>query len=214
MLLVRLDEPSVVIEPMHGVVVIVLPGAGTPTSGLMPALFISVAPSGIAPPSSLRVPGVPGIGDAVPADETTPVDGKGQPVVEPMPPPSNDEVMPDVPDSPSVVVPDNAPPVIAPDTAPPANVPEAALPIIPVEDELVPRQLAVGVVGPNGAGPTPPGLISVAPNGMPVGRVGEVAPAMPSGEVIPIPGIAIPLCARPASHPKRIRAAAMNNRRI
>src|ERR1700752_2803813 len=94
--IVRLDELSVVVEPMQGVMAVL--GAGTPTRGLMPALFISVAPSGIAPPSSLNVPGVPGIADAVPADETTPIDGKGQPVVEPMPPPSNEEVMPAVPD--------------------------------------------------------------------------------------------------------------------
>lgn len=126
-------EPKVVEEPIQGETAVL--GAVTPINGLRPALLVAVEPRGITPPSSLVVPIVPGIGDAVPAEETTADDGKGQPPetdAEPMPPPSNDEVVPPAAASPVFDVPVTAPPVVAPETAPAAIVPIDALPIIPV----------------------------------------------------------------------------------
>jgi hypothetical protein len=88
--------------------------------------------------------------------------------------------------------------------------------IIPEEDEPVPvpRQLAVGVVGPTGAGPKPPGLISVAPIGIPVGRLDEVEPGRPSGDVIPMLGVVVTVCAKPTPQLTITATPAMNNRRI
>jgi hypothetical protein len=191
-------NPLVIVEPTHGVAVML--GAGTPINELTPPLSISVAPRGIAPPLRPNVALAPGIdsGEAIPADETTPDDGKAQPfevVAEPMPPPpSNDDVVP--------VVPEAVPPVIPVED-----------PAIPVEDEVL-TQVVVLDVGPIGAGPMPPGSIAIAPSGIPVERPGDVEPGMPSGDVAPSPGVVMTLCARPASQLKRSTTAAMNNRRI
>jgi hypothetical protein len=200
-------KPLVIVEvePIHGV--IVTAGAPVPINGLTPALNISVEPRGIVPPSSLVVPIVPGLdsGDAVPVDKTTPDGGDTQPLegtIEPMPPPSND-VVPVAPVTPvAPVIP--VVPVIP-------IVPDAAPPVTP-EEEVVAMQPELLDVGPIGVGPKPPGLISVAPSGIPVGRPDEVVPGMPSGDVSPMLGMAV--CAKPASQLKRTATAAMNNRRI
>jgi hypothetical protein len=190
-------NPLVMVEPTHGVAVML--GAGMPISGLTPPLSISVAPSGMAPLPRFDVALAPWIdsGEAVPADETTPDDGKEQPFevdAEAAPPPSNVEVIPVVPD----VIP---------------VVPKAAPPVIPVEDEVLATQVVLLDIGPIGVGPMPPGSISVAPNGIPVGEP-EVEPGIPSGDVSPMPGVLVTLCVRPASQLKRTTAAAMINRRI
>jgi hypothetical protein len=44
-------------------------------------------------------------------------------------------------------------------------------------------------VGSNGAGLNPPGESEVAPNGIPTGPTGDVAPGIPSGDVSPIAGL-------------------------
>jgi hypothetical protein len=196
-------KPLVVVEPIHGVTATL--GAGMPINGLTPALFISVAPRGITPPSSLAVEFASGFesGDAVPNGETTPDDGTEQPLedVIPVPPPSNDDVVP--------VVPETAP---VPDAAPPA-IPDEVVPI-PVEDEVLPTQPELLDIGPIGVGPMPPGSIEVAPSGIPVGEGDDVEPRVPSGDVAPSPGVVMTLCAKPGSQPKRIAVATMNNRRI
>jgi hypothetical protein len=202
----ELPAPVVIVEPTHGVVLLL--GAGIPINGLMPALLISVAPRGTTPPLSLVVTLAPGFdsGEAIPTDETAPDEESEQlleavtdPMPDPMPPPSNDDVVPRVPD--------------------------AIPPAIPDEDESIPAQLELLNVlevlkllepldvGPIGIGPKPPGLISVAPSGIPV-AVLEVEPRMPSGDVPPIPGVVMRLCAKPTWQLKRIAVAAMNNRLI
>jgi hypothetical protein len=191
-------NPLVIVEPAHGVAVML--GAGTPINELMPPLLISVAPRGIAPPLRPNVALAPGFdsGEAAPADETTPDDGKEQlfeAVAEPVPPPSNDDVVP--------IVPEAVPPIIPVED-----------PVIPIEDEVPPTQLELLDIGPIGVGPMPPGSIAVAPSGIPVGEAGEVEPGIPSGDVSPMLGVFVRLCVRPASQLKRTTAAAMNNRCI
>jgi hypothetical protein len=191
------NNPLVMVEPMHGVAVML--GAGTPINELTPPPSSSVAPSGIAPPPRFNVALAPGVdsGEAVPVDETTPDDGAEQlleVVADTMPPPSNDDDAP--------VVPTVAPPAIP--------VEEPAIP----EDEVVPMQLELLDIGPMGVGPMPPGSISVAPSGIPVGEPEEVEPGIPSGDVSPMPGVVVTLCVRPASELQRSTTAAMNNRRI
>jgi len=198
-------KPLVVVEPIHGVTATL--GAGIPINGLTPALFMSVAPRGITPPSSLAVELASGFesGDAVPNGETTPDDGSEQPLEDaiPVPPPSNDDVVP--------VVPEAAP---VPDAAPPAIPDEDEVVPIPVEDEVLPTQPELLDIGPIGVGPMPPGSIEVAPSGIPVGEGDGVEPRVPSGDVAPSPGVVMTLCARPASQLKKSMTAAMNNRRI
>jgi hypothetical protein len=179
------------VVPTHGVAVML--GAGTPINELTPPLSSSVAPSGIAPPPRFDVALAPGLdsGEAVPVDETTPDDGAEQlleVVADAMPPPSNDDVVPVVP-------------IVAP-------------PAIPVDEEVVPTQLELLDTGPMGVGPMPPGSISVAPSGIPVGEPDEVEPGIPSGDVSPMPGVVVTLCVRPASELQSSTTAAMNNRRI
>jgi hypothetical protein len=186
--------PVVIVEPTHGVVVVL--GAGIPINGLTPPLSISVAPRGIVPPLRLVMVPVPGVesGDAVPLDEAVPDDGRVQPleVVDPAPPPSNVEVVP-----------------LIPDAAPPATPDEDG------ENPAQPKLLELlEPLGPIGIGPRPPGSIEVAPSGIPVWRGEDVEPRVPSGEVAPIPGVVVTLCAKPTSQLKRIAVAAMNNRLI
>jgi hypothetical protein len=153
----------------------------------------------MAPLPRFDVALAPGVdsGEAVPVDETTPDDGKEQlleVLTEAMPPPSNDDVVP--------IVPDAAPPAIPVED-----------PAIPMEDEVLPTQLELLDIGPIGVGPMPPGSIAVAPSGIPVGEP-EMEPGIPSGDVSPMPGVFVMLCVRPASQLKRTMTAAMNNRRI
>jgi hypothetical protein len=198
-------NPLLMVEPIHGVTATL--GAGMPINGLIPTLFISVAPRGITPPSSLAVEFASGFesGDAVPNGETTPDDAEEQlfeVVAEAVPPPSNDDVVP--------VVPMAAPPAIP---AEPAAMPVEE-PAIPIEEEVVPMQLELLDIGPMGVGPMPPGSISVAPSGIPVGEPDAVEPGIPSGDVSPMLGVFVMLCVRPASELHRSTTAAMNNRRI
>lgn len=150
--------PVVIVEPTHGVVAML--GAEEPINGLTPRLLISVEPRGIAPLSV--VAGAAGFdsGEAVPADETVPDVGVEHPLevdADPMPPPSNDEVVPRVADAALPAIPELS------------AIPE--LPAIPEEDEATPTQpellelLDIGLIG---VGPKPPGLSSVAPSGIPV----------------------------------------------
>jgi hypothetical protein len=159
-------KPLVIVEPTHGVAVML--GAGMPINELMPPLLISVEPRGIAPPLRPNVALAPGFdsGEAVPADETTPDDGREQLLEDaaPVPPPSNVDAVPDI-----------------------------ALPAIPVEDEMLPTQLELLDIGPIGVGPMPPGSIAVAPSGIPAGEAGEVEPRTPSGDVSPILGVFVRL---------------------
>ena len=154
---------------------VVLLGAGRGTSGLTPPLSSSVAPSGIVPPLSVdeTVPGFDS-GEAVPLE--------GDPAV------AQPDVVPVIPAVPI----DPIDPAAA--TPPPSKVEPVPIvdvvPIIPDEPEYpVPAkpQLSPGVVA------KPPGLISVAPSGSPVGLdpVAALAPGVPSGDVIPIPGATV-----------------------
>jgi hypothetical protein len=63
----------------------------------------------------------------------------------------------------------------------------------PIAPELNPEGIAPALehellvaVGSNGAGLSPPGESAVAPNGIPTGPTGEVAPGIPRGDVDPI----------------------------
>jgi hypothetical protein len=66
---VLIDPAGVIVELAHGVV---LPELGMVISGLMPALSISVAPSGMVPPLSVKLEVDPGVdsGDAVPLGDS------------------------------------------------------------------------------------------------------------------------------------------------
>jgi hypothetical protein len=200
-LVARLDEDSVpVAEPMHGVTVVL--GAGMPINWLTPPLSSSVAPRGIVPPLRAVAALVPGgdSGDASPV-ETTAGDVDVQPlesVPEPMPPPSNGELIPVDPDVPATVVLEDVEEVDMEE-----------------EDvEVVPTQLVLFDIGPIGVGPIPPGSISVAPSGIPVGEPDAAEPGIPSGDVNPMPGAFVVLWATQASQPKARTTAAMINRRI
>jgi hypothetical protein len=161
-----------------GVVVVVLLGAGTVIGGLTPPLPSSLAPSGIVPPLR-EVPAVPGMdsGEAVPLVETAPDDAQTDanpaeplvpvpaiPPVDPLlsPPPSKVDTVPIVDDAPAV-----------PDS--------------PAADVDIPAGIVAQPV--TGAGLMPPGLISVAPSGTPLGLlpVGATPPMVPNGEVAPSP---------------------------
>ena len=70
---------------------------------------------------------------------------------------------------------------------------------------------------PDGSGLRPPVASPVAPIGMPAGAT-DGLPAMPNGEVAPIPGVGLPIpptCARTGLQPKSAASiAAFNARRI
>ena len=164
---------------------------GTVINGLTPALLISVEPSGIAPPFKVKFEFVPIVesGDAVPVDVAVltdpPCDAQSEVVAEPNPPPSKVEPMVDV-----EPMPDPFNPVV------PEDVPELAVNPLALQFE-------------SGAGLKPPGSISVAPKGIPVGLfdpLGALEPGTPSGDVAPMPGLVITLCAWAAPQPSRIAA--------
>ena len=178
-----------VVAPAHdGTKLLVI---GTVINGLTPALSISVEPSGIAPPFSVKFELVPIVesGDAVPVDVAVLIDAPGDPqtefIVEPNPPPSKVEPMPGVD-----AIPDPLNPVM------PEDIPELAVNPLVLQFE-------------SGAGLKPPGSISVAPRGIPVGLfdpLGTLEPGTPSGDVAPIPGMVIVFCAWAAPQPNRIAA--------
>jgi hypothetical protein len=175
-------EGPVVIELGHGLLKLL--GGEMPIIGLTPVLLTSVEPSGMAPPSSLKLVPVPVVdnGEAVPVADTV------------------EDAQPDI---------EVADPVVPP----PSNVE-----LVPVVDvELMPVVVGMAPLLPDvtdtgdpvdGHGLKPPGSISVAPMGMPVpldavepsGRpvldaVEPPEPGTPSGDVAPIPGVTIVLCA-------------------
>jgi hypothetical protein len=178
-----------VVAPAHdGTKLLVI---GTVINGLTPALLISVEPSGIAPPFSVKFELVPIVesGDAVPVDVAVLTDAPGdaqiEVIVEPNPPPSKVEPMPGVD-----AIPDPLNPVM------PEDIPELAVNPLVLQFE-------------SGAGLKPPGSISVAPSGIPVGLfdpVGALEPGTPSGDVAPMPPLVIGLCAWAAPPPNMITA--------
>jgi hypothetical protein len=179
-----------------GVVRGIAMGGVSPTGGgvgLRPPLPSSVEPSGIGPPLSLNWEPVVVVvsGEAVPFEES-----------------GCNEAQPDI---------DMADPFAA---MPPPSKVEVARMIVPV----VPAALIAYPPEPGarmpqfgfGAGLNPPGLISVAPNGMPV-PLAPPEPSGPRGEVAPIALGLIELCAwlgPQLSGIARIAAAITINRRI
>jgi hypothetical protein len=164
---------------------------GTMINGLTPPLLISVEPSGIAPPFKVKFEFVPIVesGDVVPVDVAVltdaPGDAQAEVVVEPNPPPSKVEPMVGVEPRPDAL-----------DPVMPEDIPELAANPLALQFE-------------SGAGLKPPGSISVAPSGIPVGlfdQLGALEPGTPSGDVAPMPGLIITLCAWAAPQPNRIAA--------
>ena len=178
-----------VVAPAHdGTELLVI---GTVINGLTPALSISVEPSGIVPPFNVKFELVPIVesGDAVPVDVAVltdaPGDAQTEVIVEPNPPPLKVEPVPAVD-----AIPDPLNPVM------PEDIPENAVDPLVLQFE-------------SGAGLKPPGSISVAPRGIPVGLfdpLGALKPGTPSGDVAPMPGLVITLCAWAAPQPNRITA--------
>jgi hypothetical protein len=178
-------EPAIVVKPAHGVALV---GAGTVMMGLTPPLSISIAPSGIVPPLSveLELPPEFDSGEAVPPGDSV-----------------CDEVQLDVEFVDGTAV-----------NPPPSNVEVApiVIPVMPeafVPDSPEPLALQFTVT----VGLTPPGSISVAPSGMPV-PLDPLGPNVPSGDVAPIAGVLIEVCACPAPQLIRITAALAINLRI
>jgi hypothetical protein len=186
-----------VVAPAHdGIKLLVI---GTVINGLTPALSISVEPSGIAPPFSVKFELVPIVesGDAVPVDVAVltdaPGDAQTEVVVEPNPPPSNIEPVTDV-----EPMPDALDPIM------PEDIPELAVNPLVLQFE-------------SGAGLKPPGSISVAPSGIPVGLfdpLDALEPGTPSGDVAPMPPLVIGLCASAAPQPSRIVATTRGKSRM
>jgi hypothetical protein len=200
------DIPFVVVpEPTQGEVGLI-PGArpGAGSSGLTPALPISLAPSGMLPIPRVDPVVVPETnGFCVP--DTVLVDGTELqgPEIPVFPPPSKVELDPTVAEP---LIPGMALPV-TPGVALPV-IPGVALPV--TEIPFVPQR-AAPVVPPSGAGLRPPGLSSVEPKGMPTW---PTDPTPPSGEVMPIPG-AVPMgatCARTGAAPSNSIAVANDSR--
>ena len=198
------------------VVVVVVLGPGTATSGLTPPLFSSVAPSGIVPP--LRADEVlPGLDseEAVPFGDTT-----------------ADDVQPDVdatdPVEPAEPIDPVDPVVLRPALSKVEFVPvmddvpiAVDVPPVPASPEYVVDPAAQPV---SGAGLKPPGMIWVAPSGSPVGvfPLDGLAPSVPRGEVIPsadgavvaTPGMPVVVCANAAPQLSTSAAAIIDDRRI
>jgi hypothetical protein len=130
----------------------------------------------------------------------------------------------DAPDADRLCVPDTVPPngtePQSPDTPtfpPPSKVElDPAVPAIPVAVTDIPfvPQSEVLVVEPSGPGLSPPGSSSVEPKGMPTG---PTEPALPSGDVMPIPGEAPEpveaTCEMAGAPPSNSIAAATDRRR-
>jgi hypothetical protein len=157
---------------------------GTMINGLTPPLLISVEPSGIAPPFKVKFELVPIVesGDAVPVDVAVLIDAPGDAQTE----------------------------VVVEPNPPPSKV-EPMVGVEPMPDEDIP-ELAVNPLAlqfESGAGLKPPGSISVAPSGIPVGlfdSLGALEPGTPNGDVAPMPPLVIGLCAWAAPQPNIIAA--------
>jgi hypothetical protein len=141
-------------------------GAGTVSIGLMPMLLSSVAPSGIVPPLSVKVEPDPGVDS-----------GDAVPLDETV----GEEAQLDIDVAEAVDPPPSKVEFVAADDP----VPETLVPESPEELAL---QFGLG------AGLKPPGSTSVAPSGRPV-PLAPVAPSVPSGDVTPIPGMLVEVCA-------------------
>jgi hypothetical protein len=132
----------------------------------------------------------------------------------------------------SSVAPSGIPPLPTAIATPPAiegEVPDAvpAVGAVPqlagelIAPELSPEGMASAhevllAVGSNGAGLSPLGDSEVAPNGIPTGPTGDVAPGIPSGDVSPIAGLfgeGGANCARLAPQPRTNIAEAVNKAR-
>jgi len=181
-----------------------LPDIGAVISGLTPPLLISVEPSGIVPPLRVKLEfaSIGASGEAVPADVVF-VSGAqfgrdGDPV-ELNPPPSKVEPMFEVVPTPDVEpMPDALDPIM------PEDIPELAVNPLVLQFE-------------SGAGLKPPGSISVAPSGIPVGLfdpLDALEPGTPSGDVAPMPPLVIGLCAFAAPQPSRIVATTRGKSRM
>jgi hypothetical protein len=178
-------------------------GPGTTNIGLIPKLLISVEPSGTPTLLDDGPTATDGVADA-PEDELPEavepqaldiVEGMviGDPDIAPlMPPPSNEEIDPELPEL---------------DVPTDPAIPEPAIPT--PEHAALPME-------PSGMGLRPPGLSSTAPIGTPTGpaEAGE-EPKSPRGEVIPIAGeAAVPTCARLAPLRKSAAIVTAINRRV
>jgi hypothetical protein len=146
---------------------------GTVISGLMPALLISVEPSGIVPPFKVKVEFAPMAerGGTAAVDVAPAIEEQAEAIVEANPPPSKTELVTGI-----ELIPDPLEPAIAED------VPES-----PLVSQFE-----------TGAGLSPPGSISVAPSEIPVPLFDPLAalePGMPSGDVGPKPDGVITVCA-------------------
>jgi hypothetical protein len=173
-------------------------GAGTPTSGLTPALLSSVDPSGMLPPATAPIPPKDG-------EISVPVAAEPDAVAQP---------------------PDNVPADPIPLTPPPSNVelaPDDIPPGRPPMAELDEPKLQVG----DTAGLRPPGLISVAPRPMPalvvveppdpLNPIAPLAPGIPSGDTTPnagAAGVVDMVCAAATPQLNKSATAAADNRRI
>jgi hypothetical protein len=174
-----------VVEPAHdGIEPLDI---GTVISGLRPALSISVEPSGIVPPFNVKFEFVvvDESDEAVPLDiallADALVDAQAEVMVELNPPPSKTDPATGI-----------------------EAIPDPLNPAIPEFEDSVVLQFETG------GGLKPPGSISVAPSGIPVGLfdpAGALEPSTPSGDVTPRPAGVIALCARAAPQPNRTAAA-------
>jgi hypothetical protein len=182
------------LEPMA--LPMLLPGAGTPISGLTPALPSSVAPSGI----------VPAAGPAADGDRVVPAAAAPVAAVAQLP-----DVMPTDPVALS-------PPPSKVEPAPDADMLAEPL-AMPREEEL---ELQVGDM----AGLRPPESISVAPSPMPaldpvmpvepidgIDPIAPTVPGMPSGDAGGV-GVVSMVCAAAAPQLNRTAIVVINNRRI
>jgi hypothetical protein len=169
-------------------------GVGTIGAALTPPLPISTEPIGI--PARETPPGD--------ADDVT-ADDEALPL----------EVVPHVPDVDAL--PGNDPPVPAPIPPPSKFVLDPDIPDdgLPMAEHVVPLPVIPTV--PVGAGLSPGDASSVAPMGTPVGATAEPG-AVPSGEVVPMAGVGLPVastCAKTGLHPKNAASiAAVNAHRI
>ncbi len=148
--------------------------------------------------------------NGIPARETPPGDEEDVAV-------DDDALLPETVPQEVVALPGNGVPVPIPNPPPSKFVlePEAPADALPMTEHVVPLP-AIPIV-PVSAGLSPGDASSVAPKGMPAGETDEPG-VTPNGEVVPIPGVGLPIpptCAKTGLQPKSAAAmAAINARRI
>ena len=194
------EEAEELVELAHGVVVpeivaltvmLETAGVGTVISGLAPVVLVSTAPSGTLPPFRAKLELAPSVetGEEVPVvnadDEDAQLEVELADPAALNPPPSKIE---------------------------PADVVDVMLLVPGICEFEEPLALQVGVAN----GLKPPGSISVAASGVPVPLVplAPLVPNVPSGEVVPIAGRVVEVCALVAAQPKNSASIAIDNRRI